>query len=64
MEKEKNIELRGALIGAGVIFLYLIAYSFPSEVLGILGINYNNLHIAFKSLYLIIYEISLTTLII
>ena len=64
MEKEKNIELRSALIGAGIIFLYLIAYSFPLEVLGILGINYNNLHIVFKSLYLIIYEVSLTTLII
>ena len=53
MEKEKNIELRSALIGTGVIFLYLIAYSFPLEVLGILGINYNNLHIVFKSLYLL-----------
>ena len=64
MEKEKNTELRSALIGAGVILLYLIAYSFPLEVLGMLGINYNNLHIVFKSLYLIIYEVSLTTLII
>ena len=47
MEKEKNTELRSALIGAGVILLYLIAYSFPLEVLGMLGINYNNLHIVF-----------------
>ena len=64
MEKEKNLNLRNALIGTGVIFLYLIASSFPTELLKIIGINFNNLNIFFKSLYLIIYEISLTLIIV
>ena len=63
MEKEKNLDLRNALIGLGVIMLYLIASAFPYELLRIFGINYNNLSIFFKSLYLIIYEISLTLII-
>lgn len=64
MEKEKNIDLRNALIGFGVIFLYLVVSSFPYEFLGMFGINYNNLSITLKSIYLIIYEISLTLIII
>ena len=64
MEKKKNLDLRNALIGAGVIFLYLIMSSLPYELLGMLGINYNNLSILWKSIYLIIYEISLTLIIV
>lgn len=64
MEKEKNLDLRNALIGLSVILLYLIASAFPYELLGMFGINYNNLNIFFKSLYLIIYEISLTLIIV
>ncbi len=64
MEKQKNPDLRNALIGTGVIFLYLIASSFPYEFLGIFGINYNNLNIILKSIYLISYEVSLTLIII
>ena len=64
MEKQKNLALRNALIGTGVIFLYLIASSLPYEFLKIFNINYKNLNILSKSIYLIIYEISLTALII
>ena len=64
MEKQKNIELRSALTGLGVILLYLIASSFPYEFLGMFGINYNNLNITLKTIYSITYEISLTLIII
>ena len=64
MIKEKNIELRSALTGVGVILLYLIASSFPYEFLRMFGINYNNLNITLKTIYLITYEISLTLIIV
>ena len=64
MEKQININLKCALIGAGVILFYLIAYSYPYELLKILGINYNNLNMLFKTIYLLTYEISLTLIIV
>lgn len=64
MKKQKNLDLRNALIGFGVILLYLIASTFPYEFLGLFGINYNNLSIFLRSIYLIIYQISLTLVII
>ena len=59
MEKQKNPDLKNSLIGTGVIFLYLIASAFPYEFLEMFGINYNNLNITLKSIYLILYEVSL-----
>lgn len=64
MEKEKNIELRNMWLGFGIIFLYLIASAFPYDLLGYFGINYNNLNIIFKQIYLIFYEIGLTLIIV
>lgn len=64
MEKQKNTNLKNALTGALVILLYLIAYSYPYELLNLLGINPNNLSILFKSIYLLTYEISLTLIIV
>ena len=64
MEKKKNIELRNMLIGFGVIFLYLIASAMPYDVLGWFGINYNNLNLILRQIYLISYEVLLTLLII
>lgn len=64
MEKQKNVFLSNAIIGAGVIMLYLIATAFPYDILNLLGINHNNLNLTIKSIYLIIYEISLTLIII
>ena len=64
MEKERNKDLKCSLIGLGVILLYLIASSFPYEFLEMFGVNYNNLSIIFKTIYLITYEIFLTLIII
>jgi len=64
MEKEKNNDLKNALIGIGVILLYLIATAMPYDILRILGISYNNLNIVFKTIYLITYQVLLTTIII
>ena len=64
MEKQINPKLKNALIGIGVIFLYLGLYSMPANLLTMFGINYNNLNSWIKTIYLIIYEISLTLLII
>lgn len=64
MEKQKNNDFKNALIGTGVIFLYLVATAIPYEILGIFGISYNNLNITFKTIYLITYQVLLTSLII
>lgn len=64
MEKEKNMCLKNVLVGFGVILFYLIASVFPHEFLSLFGINYNNLNILLRSIYLIIYEASLTLIII
>jgi len=64
MERNKLLELKSCLIGFGVVLLYLIAYSFPNIFLELFGINYNNLSILIKSIYLISYEVILTLIII
>ena len=64
MEKEKNNYFKDKLIGLGVILLYLIASSFSYEFIGIFGVNYDNLSITLKTIYLITYEISLTLIIV
>jgi len=64
MEKKKNLDLRNALIGTGVIFLYLIISAIPDQFLALLGINYINLSLLWKTIYLIIYEIILTLIIV
>lgn len=64
MIKKKNTELKNMWIGFGVIILYLIASSIPYEFLSLFGINYNNLSFLIKQLYLLIYEISLTLIIV
>ena len=64
MEKQKNIDLSNALLGGGVIFLYLIATSFYTLPLEIFNVNYNSLNMFLKSLYLITYEITLTLIIV
>ena len=64
MEKKHNIELRNALIGFGVLFLYLIGSALPYDFIKIFGINYNDLNIVVKQIYLIMYEICLTLIII
>ena len=60
MEKNKNLDLKNCLIGFGVILLYLITYGFPTVFLELFGINYNKLSILIKSIYLILYETTLT----
>lgn len=64
MEKEKNYELRDVLKGFSVIFVYLIISALPYDVLSIFGINYNNLNIISKQIYLIFYEVFLTLIIV
>ena len=64
MEKEKNYELKNMFIGFGVLFLYLILSSLPYTFLSIFGINYNNLNFIIKQVYLILYEIILTLIIV
>ena len=64
MEKQKNIDLSNALLGGFVILFYLIAYSFPTIPLNLFNIEYNNLSLFIKSLYLAIYQIFLTLIIV
>jgi len=64
MEKQKNFELRNMFIGIGVIFLYLIASALPYDFISFFGINYNNLNIITKQIYLILYEATLTLIIV
>lgn len=64
MVKEKNYEFKDMLKGFGILFLYLIASSLPYEFIGLFGINYNNLNIILKQIYLISYETILTLIII
>lgn len=64
MIKEKKYELRNMLIGFGVIFLYLIASALPYDFLSFFGINYNNLNLITKQIYLILYEAGLTLIIV
>lgn len=64
MEKEKNFELKNMFIGFGVLFLYFIASSLPYDFISLFGINYNNLNIITKQIYLISYEVVLTLIIV
>ena len=64
MEKEKNYDLRDMFIGFGVLFLYLIASALPYDFIKIFGLNYNNLNLISKQIYLILYEVALTLIIV
>ena len=64
MEKQKNLELRNMIKGFGVIFLYLIGSALVYDFIGIFGINYNDLNIIVKQIYLILYELLLTLIIV
>ena len=64
MEKQKNFELRNMIKGFGVIFLYLIGSALVYDFIGIFGINYNDLNIIVKQIYLILYELLLTLIIV
>lgn len=64
MEKQKNLELRNMIKGFGVIFLYLIGSALVYDFIGIFGITYNNLNIIIKQIYLILYELLLTLIIV
>jgi len=64
MEKEKNYDLRDMFIGFGVLFLYLIASSLPYDFIKLFGVNYNDLSLIARQIYLIFYEASLTLIIV
>jgi len=64
MKKIKKSDLKNVLIGLGVIFLYLVVYMLPTEFIKLFGIDYDNLSILIKSIYLIIYETILTLIIV
>ena len=64
MEKQKNFELINMIKGFGVLFLYLIGSALVYDFIGIFGINYNDLNIIVKQIYLILYEIFLTLIIV
>ena len=64
MEKKKNIELRNMFIGFGVILLYFIASVLPYDFISFFGINYNDLNIIARQIYLILYELFLTLIIV
>lgn len=64
MEKQKNFELINMFKGFGIIFLYLIGSALAYDFIGIFGINYNNLNIITKQIYLISYELLLTLIIV
>lgn len=64
MEKEKNYDLRDMFIGFGVLFLYLIASSLPYDFIKLFGVNYNDLSLIARQIYLILYEASLTLIIV
>jgi membrane protease YdiL (CAAX protease family) len=64
MEKEKKFNLKNMLTGIGVIFFYLFTSTFVTEILSMIGINYNNLSTPLKSTCLIIYQILMTLVIV
>lgn len=64
MEKEKKLDSKSALTGFLVILFYLIASSYSYEFLSLFRINYNNLSMFFKSIYLILYQMGITITII
>lgn len=64
MKKEKYIEFKNMIIGFGILLFYIIMSNIPYEILSYFGINYNNLNLTLKQLYLISYEVILTLIII
>lgn len=64
MEKEKKFNLKNILTGIGVIFFYLFTSTFVTEILSMLGINYESLNTNLKSTCLIIYQILMTLVIV
>ena len=64
MIKEENNDLKNLFIGIGVIFLYLILSSYVYDFLSIFKVNYNNLSATSKTIYLILYRLFLTLIII
>ena len=64
MEKEKNYDLRDMFIGFGVLLLYLIASAMPYDFIELFGVNYDNLSLISRQIYLILYEASLTLIIV
>lgn len=64
MEKFMNKDIKNALIGFGVIFLYLIGTTAMPVFISSLGINFNDLSSIGKSICIIVYEIVLTLIII
>ena len=64
MEKEKKFNFKNILTGIGVIFFYLFASTFVTEILSMLGINYDKLSTPLKSTCLIIYQILMTLIIV
>ena len=64
MEKEKNYDLRDMFVGFGVLFFYLIASAMPYDFIELFGLKYNNLNLIARQIYLILYEVSLTLIIV
>lgn len=64
MEKEKKFNFKNILTGIGVIFFYLFTSTFVTEILNMLGINYDKLSTPLKSTCLIIYQILMTLVIV
>lgn len=48
--------MKNTIKGFGVLILYIVMMSIPIDFLYLFGINYNNLSIIAKQIYLIIYE--------
>ena len=57
MEKKKKFNIKNILTGIGVILFYLFTSTFVTEILSVLGINYDSLSTTLKSICLIIYQI-------
>ncbi len=64
MTAAKNKDFKNMIIGVGVILLYLIMSQIPHELINLIGINYNNLNLTIKTVYLACYQAILTLIII
>ncbi len=64
MQKVDKKELKKALIGLGVIFLYFIASLYQAIPLQLLGVNYEEWNQIYKILYSLTYELVLISVII
>ena len=64
MEKNKNKDLKKLITGIGVLFLYFIGSIYTYNFIELFGIKYDNLNLISKQIYLIIYEICLTLIIV